>query len=83
MTDAQIGYGFNERKKSGSEIPDTASPAFEGFEILLMLQYKSHNEIHNDRGTDGKKRKINKIHTDPCGIDTQFFSPPGAYTECP
>ena len=46
-----------------------------------MFQDKSHNEINNDRGAEGKKREVDKIHPDVCCLDAEFFAPPFTNTE--
>jgi hypothetical protein len=52
------------------KVPDTSSLAFKRREEGLMLQDERHNEVYDDRRADGKKRKVNKVHADACGIDT-------------
>jgi hypothetical protein len=38
------------------KIPNASAPVIPGLKTFLVLQDKSHNEINNDRGTEGKKR---------------------------
>jgi hypothetical protein len=49
-----------------------------GLEIIFVLQDKGHNKINDHRRARSKKRKVNEIHPDMCGSDTEFVSPPGA-----
>jgi hypothetical protein len=64
------------------KIPNTFTFALLGLEIFFMLKNKCHNKINNYRRSNGKKRKINEIHPYPGCINSQFFSPPGANSEC-
>jgi len=46
-----------------------------------MLKHKSHDKINNDGRTESEKRKINEIHPDSGGFNTQLFAPPRANSE--
>ncbi len=62
-------------------IPDTGSFFRERLKIVFMFQDKSHDKIYNDRASESKKRKIDKIHPHGGGSDAEFFSPPGTNAE--
>ena len=63
------------------QIPD-AFTDFPRFEIAFVFEDKSHDEIDDDRRTDGEEREVNKIHTDTCGTNAEFAAPPVADTKC-
>lgn len=63
------------------KIPDTSAPVIFRLKAFLMLQDKSHDEINDDGGTEGKKREVNKIHADMCCLDAELFAPPLTNTE--
>lgn len=63
-------------------IPNTwaaAKPA--GQKKILILKNESHEKIQNDGRTQGKKRKINKIHPDLGTAYAELFAKPTAYTK--
>jgi hypothetical protein len=47
-----------------------------------VFQNKGHDEVNDDRASERKKRKVNKIHPDCGGADAKLLSPPCAHAEC-
>ena len=37
--------------------------------VVFIVQPEGHNEINNDWASEGKKRHIDKIHSNNVGID--------------
>lgn len=63
------------------KIPDTPAPVIFWLKAFLMFQDEGHDEVDNDRGAEGKKREVNKVHPDMRCLDSELFAPPFTNTE--
>src|ERR1700730_14193536 len=62
------------------KFPDTFSAGAAWPEIILVFKDESHDEVNDNRRTEGEEGEINKIHPDMRSTDSELFTPPGTYT---
>lgn len=46
-----------------------------------MLENKGHDEVDDDWTSEGKERKVDKVHTHGGGINAELFAPPGTHAK--
>ena len=64
------------------QIPNRLALTLPWLEIFLVFENERHEEVNNDRRSNGEEGKIDEVHADSGRADRKFLSPPIAHSEC-